>query len=159
LGLAGLEGPTEASRIGLTEAGLAFARLGNHVLDEGRNAFPPLSEQENEFILSQLEDHCPREVAHMSSYLKSLRDHPNADRETVDRLMLSFYEQMWNPLNLSHELIDSTRGSVHSRCVELGLAVTHKNGKASRYAATERGLRWLSSQSIRQDRAGANGVV
>ena len=145
LGLAAIRCTSEAAEVGVTDAGVEFCAMRNPVLQEGSNAFPPFSRDEVEFLLHQIVTVGSSEAQHLSWYLKVVRDNPVADRMTVGRNMKRFYERIWNPLELTQEMIDSTRAGIHSRCVELGLARTIKKGKGAKYEATKDGVNWLSA--------------
>jgi hypothetical protein len=136
------EGPQ--TMVGITTKGLEFAQLENPVADLQTNAYPPFSEGECAFLLGVIESRCAVEAGHMAFYLAMLRDQPGIGREESIRRMRSFYERIWNPLNLTREMVDSYRGGINSRCVELGLARTERADRRAGYVITEAGLRWLT---------------
>ncbi len=147
LELTSLEGSRNELRIGLTEAGVQFAKMENPVFDGEKNVFPPFSEDEVDFVLKQLSHNSPREAEHIAFYLRVLRDDPESTRKSVNDAMRPFYTTVWDPLSLTREQVDSTRAALHSRCQELGLAGTVRVGKAALYLATADGLDWIPTLS------------
>jgi Arc/MetJ-type ribon-helix-helix transcriptional regulator len=129
--------------IGITQQGLDFAKIENPIVDLGENTYPPFSESERVFVMNMIASRCPMESAHIAFYLSMLRDQPGIDRKESIGKMRSFYERIWNPLDLRAELIDSLRGGVNSRSLELGLARTVRAEKATTYMITDVGMKWL----------------
>lgn len=143
LGFASLSNADGELSIGITKEGLDFALLRNPVLNDGENVYPPFSPEERNFLLEHIVNRCPNEANHMSHYIKTVQDHLNASRLEINRCMRSFYERIWNPLELTNALVDSLRGGVNGRCGELNLTQTSWKGKNALYTVTEDGLRWL----------------
>jgi Arc/MetJ-type ribon-helix-helix transcriptional regulator len=132
-----------ATMVGVTEDGIRFARMENPVADGDENVFPPFSEQERGLLLAHLLVRCPAEAAHVAFYLSVLREIPTIGRADAVRRMKPFYERYWNPLSLTGAMVDTLRGGINSRCLELGLVRTNRSGNEASYTATEIGLRWL----------------
>ena len=145
LGFAKLTNANGEASFGITKEGLEFATLRNPVLSDGEYMFPPFSIQERDFLLDQISRRCPTEADHMRHYLVVLHQHPGISRTEANRYMRGFYERIWNPLELSSSLVDSLRGGVNSRCYELGLAKTTREGVSAYYGATDLGLQWLGA--------------
>ena len=129
--------------IGISQQGLDFAKIENPIVDLGENTYPPFSERERDFVMDAIATRCPMEASHMAFYLSMLRERPGIDRKESIVKMRSFYERIWNPLDLRAELIDSLRGGVNSRSLELGLARTARVEKATTYMITDVGMKWL----------------
>lgn len=142
-GFASLAGSREEPEIGITDAGVRFARMENPVLDARNNVSPPFSREEVDFLLKHTSERLPMEAEHMGFYLEVLKERGGVDRDTVNRQMRRFYERIWNPLSLSRELVDSVRTAVHGRCQELGLVTTVRRGRRVIYQATNAGLEWI----------------
>jgi hypothetical protein len=145
LGFASLSVTDKEISFGFTREGYDFATLRNPVLNDGENVFPPFSVQERDFLLGHIARRCPTEAEHMRYFIGVLREHSGASRTEMNRHMRTFYERIWNPLELSNSLVDSLRGGVNGRCCELGLTKTTRDGINAYYAAAEAGLRWLDT--------------
>ena len=143
LGFASISVDESGNRIGITDAGFRFAKMYNPIINGNENIFPPFSEEERAFLFNHILERSPMEAAHIVYYMKALRDNQSIGRKDLMRRMRVFYERLWNPLELTNAMVDSLRGGVNGRCVELGLAQTKKEGKTASYVPTELGLQWI----------------
>jgi hypothetical protein len=140
LGYVGLNiGAGGPIQIGLTERGLAFARLVSPVLDNSENRFPPFSSDEVETLVNDIADRSQLEASHILHYLTLLRDRPGVSRQSAIAFMRPFYERVWDPTQLTPALVESMRMAVHSRTQELGFAETSREGREVAYRLSERG--------------------
>ncbi len=135
----------QGGRVGLTAPGLRFAQLPNSVFDRGEARFPPFSPEEADFYIRHVASAHLAEAEHMGEYLHLLRQRPGVDRDAAGSAMRRFYVRFWTPNNLTPDMVNSLRMSVHSRCQELGLAVADHDGRTAGYRITELGERTLSS--------------
>lgn len=143
LGFASISVEGNKNRIGITNAGLQFAKMTNPIINSNENVFPPFSEKEREFLLNHILERSSTESAHIAYYMKTLIDNQSIGRRDLIRRMRVFYERIWNPLELTPAMVDSLRGGVNGICVELGLARTKKEGKITTYIPTDLGLQWI----------------
>jgi hypothetical protein len=137
--------PSGRAVIGLTDNGLRFARLPNSVMDDGENRFPPFGPGEVGLLLRDIANRSRLEAEHMLQYLALLRDRPQISREGANASMRSFYERVWDPTQLTGALVDSMRMAVHSRCQELGLAVSIRYGRNVAYQLSDAGLQSVNA--------------
>ncbi len=146
LGFASLVGPPGHERIGITEAGVEFARAPNPVLDEAEPSFPPFRNDEVALIIRAITVRASSELDHMRSYVGLVRDMGRASRDSLTARMRNFYVRFWSPLDLNAGMVDSMRATVHSRCQELGFVKTEREGRIAAYTVTESGASWLRGE-------------
>jgi hypothetical protein len=147
----------EGDEAGLTPAGLAFAGLRNPVMDGGEARFPPFTPEETDFFIRHLAGAHLAEAEHMGEYLLLLSQRRGVERDAICSAMRRFYVRFWTPNDLTADMVNSLRMSVHSRCQELGLAVAEHEGRNAGYRITEFGERtlgFLQSLKSTPDKAG-----
>ncbi len=126
--------------IGLTQAGLAFARLKNPVLDLGDTS-TPLSREETEYLWLHITRVLPKEhslMLRVLDYIGQGQNTPNALTEPVKSILNK---------NLTETI--SQRASLVSRLAEMGLVVRRKHGLHLTYELTDRGQEVLTSERPR----------
>lgn len=143
LGFVDMEIDEHGGKAGLTLPGLRFAQLPNGVFDSGGARFPPFDAEESDFFVRHLARAHLAEAEHMGEYLLLLSQHPGVERDAACSAMRQFYVRFWTPNDLTSEMVNSLRMSVHSRCQELGLAVAEHEGRSAGYRITELGERTL----------------
>ena len=155
LGFVSLTGGARHERIGITAAGLEFARSTNPALDEREPTFPPFRLEEVGQIIAAIHARTPDEYAHMRHYIETVAAVENPSRDAVTARMRSFYIRYWNPFELTSGMIESLRATVHSRCQELGLVRTRREGRSSTYAVTSIGSHWLATGTLELEGGGS----
>lgn len=143
LGFVDMEMDEHGGRVGLTPSGLRFAQLPNGVLDVGEARFPPFGAEETGFFVRHLAGTHLAEAEHVGEYLVLLTERPGVQRDAACSAMRRFYVRFWAPNDLTADMVNSMRMSVHSRCQELGLAVAEHEGRSAGYRITELGARTL----------------
>ncbi len=146
LGFVSLVGPAGHEKVGITKAGLEFAKTANPVLDEGETMFPPFRNEEVAQLLAAIDARAPEEMEHMRVYIQAVRDLGRASRAALVAKMRTFYVRFWSPHDLSPGMVESLRATVNSRCQELGLVRTQRSGRTAAYELTDAGARWLVGQ-------------
>ena len=157
LGFLDMQRSEHGEEAGLTPAGLAFAGLRNPVMDGGEARFPPFTPEETDFFIRHLARAHLAEAEHMGEYLLLLSQRHGVERDAVCSAMRRFYVRFWTPNDLTADMVNSLRMSVHSRCQELGLAVAEHEGRSAGYGITEFGERtlgFLQSLKSTPDKAG-----
>lgn len=147
LGFVAMTGPAGSERVGITSAGLEFARMTNPVLDEGEATFPPFRGQEVSHLVSAIRMRSPAEHEHMRFYVQAVDEMGNASRDALTARMRNFYVRFWSPLDLNAGMVESLRATVHSRCQELGFVRTQREGRGATYLVTDAGSSWLRGDS------------
>jgi hypothetical protein len=133
----------EGEKAGLTPSGLSFAQMRNGVLDNGEARFPPFDPEEADFYVRHVAAAHLAEAEHMGEYLLLLSQRPGVERDAACSAMRRFYVRFWPPNDLTPDMVNSLRMSVHSRCQELGLAIAEHTGRSAGYRITELGERTL----------------
>lgn len=137
-GSAQIEG-TQLS-VGLTEAGLQFARLPNPVLDND-DLSSPLSEQEIEIYLDHIRARVPGEVYAFTLILSLLADGVNR-REELNRHIKDRVELPW-----TDKVVNTQRAGAMARMYDLDLIKKTRDGLQVEYHATDRAMSWLSNRT------------
>ncbi len=143
LGFVDIQMDEHGGKAGLTPSGLRFAQLPNEVLDGGEANFPPFNPDETDFFVRHLAGAHLAEAEHVGEYLLLLSQRPGVQRDAACSAMRRFYVRFWAPNDLTADMVNSLRMSVHSRCQELGLAVAEHEGRTAGYRITELGARAL----------------
>ena len=133
----------DVSRVGITEAGLAFAELYNPLLDMGPDADEPLSADEREFYLNHVHQDLPAEYEAMvtaAAAIESGHDRPDELTDRIARLQENWSESMANTM----------RSGIVSRMHELGLVERERVGQRGiAYTLTDSGEALLSEHEVR----------
>jgi DnaJ-domain-containing protein 1 len=134
--------------VSLTDAGYAFARLRNPVLDiDGADSVPysALSVEESDFYMSHLEKAVPREWELCRLLIENISEGINTT-ERVDQLLKQTVR------DLKPALVPPTRSGLISRLSELGLVQRRQDGLRVIYTLTAYGERYLKSIQTRRDK-------
>lgn len=135
---------TSKEQIGITDAGLKFAKINNPLIDDSINRDIALSENEREFILSHLSEVLPNEFEALISIVKSIekgRDRPNSLNQDI-----ASFNGNW-----SKNQADTIRTGLVSRMYELGLVTRERVGQRGiAYRLTEDGLDFSSRVGIKK---------
>jgi len=143
LGFVAQIGPPGHVRIGITQAGVEFARVLNPVLDEAEISFPPFRNDEIALVMKAITTRAPAELDLMRYYVELINQMGRASRDALTARMRNFYVRFWSPLDLNAGMIESMRATLHSRCQELGLVKTDREARIASYTVTETGTDWL----------------
>jgi hypothetical protein len=125
--------------IGLTKAGLEFARLENPVLDE-ENFERSLSKKEIEFYLGHISREVKGEFNMVKWLLKTIAGGVNR-REAINNELKQQLGLKWG--NPSEAIINTQRSGLTARMNELGLLGKEKHGVTGIYTITELGRKYL----------------
>lgn len=112
----------EVSRIGITDAGLAFAELYNPLLDKGPDAEESLSMDEREFYINHVRDDLPAEYEAMVTTANAIADGEDRPDELTDQV-----RQLED--DLSESKAKTMRSGIVSRMHELGLIERERVGQ------------------------------
>jgi len=130
----------DVARVGITEAGLAFAELYNPLLDDGPDADEPLSRDERDFYMDHTRDNLPAEYDAMTTAAEAIAegyDRPDDLTEQISQL-----EADW-----SESQAKTMRSGIVSRMHELGLINRERVGQRGiAYTLTERGETLVSDR-------------
>lgn len=130
----------DVSRIGITEAGLAFAELYNPLLDRGTNADEPLSADERDFYLDHLQEDLPAEYEAMVTATNAIADGTNRPNELTNQF--AQVNERW-----SESKANTMRSGIVSRMHELGLIERERVGQRGiAYTLTETGEALVSDR-------------
>ncbi len=143
LGFLSITGSTGDEKIGISSAGIEFAKIPNPVLDEAEPSFPPFRNDEVAAILRAIQTRSAAELEHMRYYVGLIGGLGHASRDVLIPRMRNFYVRYWSPLDLNVGMVESMRATVHSRCQELGFVKTERQGRIASYSVTEAGAGWL----------------
>jgi hypothetical protein len=124
------------TRIGLTEAGVAFATLPNPVLDE-RDFSHSLSEEEADFYLDHIRRTVPWEASAFALILSIIGEGTNGRME-INNAVRDRLQVEWSPKE-----VNTQRAGAMARMFDLRLLARERRGRRVRYAATDRGVAWL----------------
>jgi len=125
--------------IGLTVAGLEFAKLANPVI-ENEDLNSPLSDKEREFLLKQISAELPEEARLMQSVLEAIKagaTNPEKVQEGLKKLKPELKESE----------LSTVRSGLLSRMSELGLVTRERVGLSVRYHITSAGQEFLKRNS------------
>jgi len=125
-----------ALSVGLTEAGLEFARIPNPVLDNS-DLSSSLSEDEIEFYLRHIRARVPGEVYASELILGLIAEGVNGREELNEGIKKTV------PLEWTDAVVNTQRAGAMARLYELGLIEKSRKGLRVEYGVTERGIRWL----------------
>lgn len=121
----------DVSRIGITNAGLAFAELYNPLLDDGPDADGSLSSEECEFYMDHVRANLPTEYEAMAETARTISEgnnRPSSLSEHIGEL-----NEDW-----SKSQTDTMRSGLVSRMYELGLIDRERVGqRGTAYNLTE----------------------
>ena len=130
----------DASRIGITEAGLAFAELYNPLLDMGPDADEPLSTDERDFYMDHVRKGLPAEHRAMVTAANAIADGRNRPDELTDRV--AQLQESW-----SESKVSTMRSGIVSRMHELGLIERERVGQRGiAYMLTDIGETFVSDR-------------
>lgn len=126
--------------IGLTEAGVDFARLHNPSMDL-HDLDHSLAKDEVEFYLEHVQKNVPGEFQALQWLLTTISEGTTA-REEINRQLKEKMGQIWKT---SDAVISTQRAGLSSRASELGLIDTEKSGNGAGviYRLTDRGKTFL----------------
>jgi hypothetical protein len=136
--------------IGITPAGLEFAKIENPLIDqgvagEGASAF---SKTEAEFLLNHIQAKLPAEYEHMRFLAETIRD-GISKREPLNQRMKQFYSEKSMGSSLwSDEHVNTMRAGVTSRLYELGLLERERGADGVEYGLTELGRKFLGAKPL-----------
>lgn len=122
----------EKAFIGLTAAGLEFAKLPSNVLDKD-DAPKPLNDDEVDFYIRHVVDALPGEKDAISMLMGLIRNGVNA-RIALDEAVKERFGDRW-----SEETRSTMRAGVMSRIFELGLIEKERKGVRVFYRVSQRG--------------------
>lgn len=123
----------DVSRIGITEAGLAFAELYNPLLDKGPQADESLSSGERDFYLDHTRSELPVEYDAMVTVAKAIAEGYDRPDELTDQI--SKLRENWG-----ESIANTIRSGLVSRMHELGLIERERVGQRGiAYTLTETG--------------------
>jgi len=125
-----------ALSVGLTEAGLEFARISNPVLDDS-DLSSSLSEEEIEFYLEHIRARVPGEVYAFELILSLIAEGVNGREELNEQIKKRV------PLDWTDAVVNTQRAGAMARMYELGLIEKSREGLRVEYGVSERGIRWL----------------
>ncbi|MDD5436126.1 MAG: hypothetical protein PHX20_01110 [Candidatus Omnitrophica bacterium] len=125
--------------IGLTEAGLSFARLDNPVIDNNdfENGF---SEKETDFYLNHILKYVNGESGAIKWLLTVISKGIN-DRGSINKALKSEMSTAWE--NSSDAVINTQRAGLMARMSELGLLEKEKNGVNVKYGMSKYGKNFM----------------
>lgn len=122
--------------VGLTGAGLEFARIPNPVLDNS-DLSSSLSEQEIEFYLEHIRARVPGEVYAFELILGLIAEGVNGREELNEQIKRTV------PLEWTDAVVNTQRAGAMARMYELVLIEKSRDGLRVEYGVTEQGMRWL----------------
>lgn len=132
----------DVSRIGITDAGLAFAELYNPLLDDGPDADEPLSADERRFYLDHVRENLDDEYAAMVRAARAVEEGDDRPTSLTERIAESYPE--W-----STSQADTMRSGLVSRMHELGLVGRERVGQRGiTYNLTETGVSLVDDTEV-----------
>jgi len=129
--------------IGLTEAGLIFAKLENPVIDQ-QNFERSFNEKEIDFYLTHIFKNVKGENSAIKWLLRKLIEGIIV-REDINNELKKEFSQVWNA---SDAVINTQRSGLMARMYELGLIEKKKMGINVRYNITEKGKIFLKNNNL-----------
>lgn len=130
----------DIARVGITEAGLAFAELYNPLLDDGPDSDEPLSRDERDFYMDHTRDSLPAEYDAMVTAAEAIAEGHNRPDDLTEQI--SQLETDW-----SESQAKTMRSGIVSRMHELGLIDRERVGQRGiAYTLTERGETLVSDR-------------
>lgn len=124
--------------IGLTDAGLAFAKLDNPVIDY-REYEKSLGTEEIDFYLNHVSQNVKGEHKAILWLLGKLEGGIR-EREKINQELKNDFKEGWE---YSDKVINTQRSGLMARLFELGLIDKEKSGVSVQYKTTERGRKYL----------------
>lgn len=109
--------------IGLTQAGIDFAKIPNPVLDEN-NYDKSLNKEEIDFYLAHIRNHVKGEFAGIKWILTKIQTGIN-ERESLNEELKKEFAKLWGA---SDAVINTQRAGMMARMFELGLLNKEKKG-------------------------------
>jgi len=128
-----------ALSVGLTEAGLEFARIPNPVLDNS-DLSSSLSEEEIEFYLEHIRARVPGEVHAFELILGLIAQGVNGREELNEQIKRTV------ALEWTDAVVNTQRAGAMARLYELGLIEKSRDGLRVEYGVTDTGMRWLNGR-------------
>lgn len=123
----------DVSRIGITDAGLAFAELYNPLLEGGPDADEPLSADELDFYMAHVREELPAEYEAMVTVVNAIVD--GSDRPDELTARVTQLQESW-----SESKAKTMRSGIVSRMHELGLIERERVGQRGiAYTLTDAG--------------------
>lgn len=123
--------------LGLTEAGLQFARIASPVLDKS-DLSSSLGREEIEFYLKHVRARVPGEVYAFELILELIADGVNG-REGLNESIKREVQIPW-----TDAVVNTQRAGAMARMSDLGLIDKTRDGLKVLYQVTELGTRWLA---------------
>jgi hypothetical protein len=124
--------------IGLTEAGLEFAKLENLIIEK-KDFSKSLSESEANFYLNHIEKNVRGEYNAIKWLLNKLKS-GITEREIINQVLKSEFGEIWN---VSDAVINTQRAGLMARMSELGLIDKEKEGIHVKYSISEKSKYFL----------------
>jgi hypothetical protein len=125
--------------VGLTEAGVEFARARNPIIDDSELR-GPLSEPEIDFYLRHIEDRVPGEFHAFALILGLIEGGISGRPDLIEQIKQRV------PFDWTDSVADTYRAGAMSRMFDLDLLTKTKNGLTVQYGVTHRGMAWLHAQ-------------
>ncbi|MFC7007775.1 hypothetical protein [Halalkalicoccus salilacus] len=130
----------DVGRIGITEAGLTFAKLYNPLLDMGPDADEPLSADERDSYMDHVRENLPAEHEAMVTAANAIADGRDRPDELTDRIA----QLSWS---WSESKANTIRSGIVSRMHELGLLERERVGQRGiAYSLTKTGEELVSGR-------------
>jgi hypothetical protein len=123
--------------LGLTEAGLQFARIENPILDRS-DVSSTLSDEEIEFYLDHIQKRVPGETYAFQLILGLIEDGVTRRRQLNEAIKAAV------GLGWTEALANTQRSGAMARMYELALIDKARDGLRVRYGTTPRGMAWLT---------------
>lgn len=125
--------------IGITQAGVEFAKIPNPVLDED-NLDTSLNRKEVEFYLAHVKSHVKGEFAGIKWILSKIKQGIN-EREPLNHELKKEFAELWGA---SDAVINTQRAGMMARMFELGLLEKEKRGIYVTYHNSDFGKSFLA---------------
>ena len=126
-------GPAVDHSIGLTAAGLDFARLENPILNGQGKSGRRLSADETRFYVQHVMEHVPGEAAAFRVIAEALRNRVHTNKELAT-LLRGTVGNDW-----SESLVSTQRSGAMGRMLDLGLTRRERRGVRVRFYLTDAG--------------------
>lgn len=126
-------GPAGDDRIGLTAAGLDFARLENPILNGKGRTRRRISAEEGRFYVQHVMEHVPGEAAAFRVIAQALRNRVHTNEELAAHLRRTVGSD-W-----SESLVSTQRSGAMGRMLDLGLTRRERRGVRVKFYLTETG--------------------
>ncbi len=137
--LANIDGESGKHMIGITQAGVEFAKIPNPVLDED-NLDKSLNQKEVDFYLAHIKSHVKGEFAGIKWVLTKINQGIN-ERESLNSELKKEFAELWGA---SESVINTQRSGLMARMFELGLLKKEKNGIYVKYHNSDFGNSFLT---------------